>query len=154
MLTEVHSTDPGTAIHQLSNETVKAMGNLITVDAYPDQSTTDPGTAASSWTHTLQSWESAWIAKGISPTILIGEWGYSNTIDVTDVQQHEVVAAETKAFATIPYLLGVNYWVGPGSSHDGGYTNIFVQESGAWKFRPAAGDVSLFYAAMNGETLK
>jgi hypothetical protein len=38
----------------------------------------------------------------------------------------------------------------PGSSSDGGYTNILVEEAGSWKLRRAASDVSAFYAAMNG----
>jgi hypothetical protein len=151
VLTQVHSTDPGTATHQLSSETVRAMGGLITVDAYPDQSTTDPATAASGWTSALRSWESAWSAKGMAVAILVGEWGYSNTINVTDLQQEEVINAETSAFPAIPFLAGTNYWVGPGNSSDGGYTNILIQESGNWKFRPAAGGVSAFYATMNGE---
>jgi hypothetical protein len=57
VLTKVHSTDPGTATHQLSTETVGAMGNLLTVDAYPDQNTTEPPAAASAWKSALESWE-------------------------------------------------------------------------------------------------
>jgi hypothetical protein len=91
-----------------------------------------------------------WKAKGIAVSILVGEWGYSNALNVTDSQQEAVVKAETEAFMTIPYLAGTNYWVGPGSSSAGGFTNIFVQESGLWKFRPAASDVSEFYATMDG----
>ena len=149
VLTQVHSTDPGTAIHQLSSATVKAMGNLITVDAYPDQNITQPSAAANAWVQDLQSWQSAWSSKGISVTILVGEWGYSNTMPVSDAAQEEVIKAEVKAFPTVSYLAGTNYWVGPGYSGPGGYTNIFVQnQAGVWSFRPAASDISAFYAAM------
>jgi hypothetical protein len=149
VLTKVHSTDPGTATHQLSTETVGQMGNLITVDAYPDQKTREPQVAASAWKAALESWEDTWKAKGVSVSILVGEWGYSNAINVTDSQQEAVVKAETEVFPTIPYLAGTNYWVGPGNSKAGGFTNIFVQEAGLWKLRPAASDVSALYATMN-----
>jgi hypothetical protein len=151
VLTQVHSTDPGTAIHQLSNATVQAMGNLITVDAYPDQNVTEPVSAVAAWNSSIQSWHSAWQARGLGVTVLVGEWGYSNTINVTDSQQEAVIKAEvTSAFPTIPYLIGTNYWVGPGAAGDGGYTQIFHYSNGAWNLRPGASDVSSFYATMNG----
>ena len=152
VLTQVHSTDPGTATGQLSTATVQAMGNLITVDAYPDENTTTPSTAAAAWVESLHSWESAWLNKGVSATILVGEWGYCLKKEVTDATQEAVIKAEvTNAFPTIPYLAGTNYWVGPGSASYGTYANIFTQNlSGAWSLRPAANDVSAFYAAMNG----
>ena len=148
VLTQVHSTDPGTAKNQLGKATVEAMGNLITVDAYPDQNTTDPTTAANSWLSSLESWRNAWKAKGLTVTILVGEWGYSNTINVSDFTQASVVQAEVNAFAKVPYLAGTNYWVGLGRAGDGGYTQIFTHAGGSWKFRPAAPEVSSFYAAM------
>jgi len=151
VLTQVHSTDAGTATEQLSKATVQAMGNLITVDAYPDQNTVEPSAAATAWVNSLQSWESAWLNKGVNVTILVGEWGYSLKKVVSDATQEAVVKAEaTKAFLGVPYLSGTNYWVGPGNPYDGGYTNIFSQNlNGVWKFRPAASDVSAFYANMN-----
>jgi hypothetical protein len=150
VVTQVHSTDPGSATQQLSNATVQAMGGLITVDAYPDENTTEPASAASDWVRSLESWESAWIKRGVSVTILIGEWGYCNKINVGNATQEAVIKAEvTSAFPSIPYLVGANYWVGPGNSSDGGYTNIFVKNSsGIWTFRPAANDVSGFYSNM------
>ncbi len=148
--TTVHSTDPGTAQNQLYRSTVEAMGNRITIDAYPDQGTTDPTTAANAWINALNGWHQTWAAKGIDVKVLVGEWGYSNTINVSDSQQQTVIHAEvTQALPTIPFLVGTNYWVGPGSSSSGGYTYIFRQESGVWKLRPAASDISAFYAAMN-----
>jgi len=150
VLTQVHSTDPGTALHQLSNQTVQAMGGLITIDAYPDQSTTDPATAAGAWRRALEAWEAAWTTKGINVKVLVGEWGYSNAINVTDAQQEAVMNAEVGVFPTVPFLVGMNYWVGPGNSSDGGFTNIFIQNSGQWQIRPAANDLSAFYSAMNG----
>jgi hypothetical protein len=148
--TTVHSTDPGTAQHQLYKSTVEAMGNKITVDAYPDQGTTDPTTAANVWINALNGWHQTWTAKGIDVKVLVGEWGYSNAISVSDSQQQAVIQAEvTQALPTVPFLVGTNYWVGPGNSSSGGYTYIFRQESGVWKLRPAASDLSAFYAAMN-----
>jgi hypothetical protein len=148
--TTVHSTDPGTAQHQLYASTVEAMGNKITVDAYPDQGTTDPTVASNAWTNALNGWHQTWSAKGIDVKVLVGEWGYSNALNVSDSEQQTVIHAEvTQALPTIPFLLGTNYWVGPGSSSSGGYTYLFRQVSGVWTLRPAAIDISAFYAAMN-----
>jgi hypothetical protein len=150
VVTQVHSTDPGTATNQLSKATVQAMGNLITVDAYPDQNTTDPATAANAWVSQLQSLRNSWASQGVNVSILVGEWGYSNAINVSDATQQNVIAAEvTQAFPTIPYLLGTNYWVGPGAAGDGGYTQIMQQSNGTWMNRPAVSNVSDFYATMN-----
>jgi hypothetical protein len=149
VLTQVHSVDPGTAEHELSSATVKAMGNLVTVDAYPERRTTSPTAAASKWMTVLHNWYEVWKARGLTVTILVGEWGYSNKINVGDATQAAVIQAEVEAFPTVPYLLGMNYWVGPGWEGDGGYTQIFTHASGSWKFRPAAPKVSSFYAAMN-----
>ncbi|HEX4563303.1 MAG TPA: hypothetical protein VH115_02510, partial [Solirubrobacteraceae bacterium] len=80
-------------------------------------------------------------------TILVGEWGYSNTLAVDDITQAAVIQAEVGLFSTVPYLVGTNYWVGPGSSSAGGFTNIFVQEGGVWKLRPAANVLASFYAS-------
>lgn len=152
VLTQVHSTDPGVGTHQLSNATVKAMGGLITIDAYPDQNTTDPATAANEWLNSLRSWHKTWQSRGLKITILVGEWGYSNAIDVGASKQEAVINAEvSRAFPNVPYLAGVNYWVGPGAAGDGGYTHIFYRDYfGFWHPRPAANVVSDFYAMMNG----
>ena len=149
VLTQVHSVDPGTAQHELSEATVKAMGNLVTVDAYPDKRTTSPSGAASKWVKNLQIWYEAWKARGLAVTILVGEWGYSEKVNVSDATQASVIQAEVNAFPTVPYLLGTNYWVGPGWEGDGGYTQIFTHASGSWKFRPAAPVVSNYYASMS-----
>src|SRR5438105_14015306 len=93
VVTQIHSLDPGTAAAQLSSETVRAMGNLITVDAYSDQGTTDPATAANAWLRNLQSWENTWTSRGIAATILVGEWGYSRNSNVNDATQQVVIRA-------------------------------------------------------------
>jgi hypothetical protein len=148
VITQVHSTDPGTATQVLTPAFVRAMGDLITVDAYPDQDTSDPASAAQSWKDALASWHQAWLNRGIDVSILVGEWGYSNTISVDDATQSAVVHAETtQAFANVPYLVGTNYWVGPGYPGDGGYTQIFTSDATGWHLRPAATDVSEFYAS-------
>src|SRR4029077_17138698 len=146
--TTVHSTDPGTAQHQLYASTVQAMGDKITVDAYPDQNATEPAVAVANWTNALNEWHQTWAGKGINVGVLVGEWGYSNTINVSDPVQQAVIHAETQAFPSVAFLLGTNYWVGPGCSSCGGYTNIFVQEGGVWKLRPPAKQISAFYGAM------
>ena len=149
--TNVHSTDPGTAMSILTPRLVRSMHGLITIDAYPDQNTTDPVVAADEWSHQLAQWHSTWLRRGLNVSILIGEWGYSNAIGVDDETQRAVVQAEvSRAFSAVPYLVGTNYWVGPGMAGDGGYTQILQSDGeGDWRFRPAASVISGFYAAMN-----
>jgi hypothetical protein len=150
VISTVHSTDPGTA-GLLYPSTVRAMGNIITVDAYPDQNTTEPAAAANAWLSALSAWHQGWLERGLSVSILVGEWGYSNAIAVIDSVQEAVISAEvTRAFPKVPYLLGTNYWVGPGWAGDGGFTQIFYQDAaGVWHFRPAANDVAKFYAGIS-----
>jgi hypothetical protein len=99
VVAQVHSTDNGTGRYQLSNSTVEAMGDLITLDAYPDEGTTELLAAASAWHQELDALKSFWAARGIpNLTVLVGEWGYRNHHEVTDTLQQEVVYAEvTKA---------------------------------------------------------
>jgi hypothetical protein len=146
VITTVHSTDPWTAEHPeiLYQSTVQHMGDLVTVDAYPDENTTDPATAANAWVQQLMSIHAA------RPTarILIGEMGYSNKINVDDMTQETVLQEELHALSTIPYLAGINYWVGAGTATSGGYTHIFTGDTGHWSFRPAAYVLASFYSKM------
>jgi hypothetical protein len=149
--TNVHSTDPGTAMTILTPALVRSMGNLVTIDAYPDQNTTEPAAAASAWRDELARWHRSWLRRGLNVSILIGEWGYSNAINVDDATQRAVIEAEvSRAFKGVPYLVGTNYWVGPGTVGDGGHTEILrPNPTGVWQLRPAAAVISRFYAAMN-----
>ena len=151
--TNVHSTDPGTAMKILRAGFVRSMHNLITVDAYPDQTTTDPIAAANDWARELARWHSTWLRRGLSVSILLGEWGYSLGMNVDDATQQSVIQSEVSGpFRRAPYLVGANYWVGPGMAGDGGYTQILGPDgAGGWRFRPAAGVISSFYAAMNAQ---
>jgi len=146
IITTVHSTDPWTAEHPeiLYQSTVQHMGNLVTVDAYPDANTTDPATAANAWVQQLMRIHVA------RPTarILIGEMGYSNAIDVDDTTQEIVLKEELNALSSVPYLAGINYWVGAGTVASGGYTHIFTGKTGHWSFRPAAYVLASFYSEM------
>lgn len=144
VMTTVHSTDPGTSLNVLTSTTVQDMGNLVTVDAYPDENTTDPTTAASDWSKLFSNLHSKWPTA----SLLVGEYGYCNNIDVGDSTQEAVVKSElNNVFSSVSYLVGVNYWVGAGGAGYGGYTNIFKGSKGNWSLRPAANDLSAFYAA-------
>lgn len=148
--TNVHSTDPGTAMDVLTPTLVRSMHGLITIDAYPDHGTTDPVAAAKAWRRELSRWHRRWLRRGLNISILVGEWGYCLGTNVDDATQRSVVQAEvSRAFRRNRYLVGTNYWVGPGTAGDGGYTQI-LQPNAAheWRFRPAAGVISNFYAAM------
>lgn len=145
VVTTVHSVDPWTATHPdvLYPSTVRYMGSLITVDAYPDADTDDPATAAANWTHLLDDIHHTYPGTDI----LIGEMGYSNDHPVSDATQAAVLDAELEALSTVPYLVGVNYWVGAGTDSSGGYTHIFAGTPGAWTLRPAANVLAAFYSA-------
>ena len=71
--------------------------------------------------------------------------GYSNAINVSDATQDAVLKAEFAGMATVPYIVGANYWVGAGTSNSGGYTHLFAGNTGAWTLRPAAHDLAAFY---------
>ena len=106
------------------------------------QDTTDPATAANAWVQQLRRIHVA------RPTarILIGEMGYSNAIDVDDTTQENVLQEELNALSSVPYLAGINYWVGAGTAASGGYTHIFTGKTGHWSFRPAAYVLASFYS--------
>lgn len=146
VITTVHSTDPWTAEHPeiLYPSTVQHMGNLVTVDAYPDANTTDPSTAANAWIRQLTKIH---VARP-DARILIGEMGYSNEHPVDDTTQEAVLKEELNALASVPYLVGINYWVGAGTETSGGYTHIFKGTTGHWSLRPAAYVLASFYSKM------
>ena len=144
VITTVHSTSPWWAEHPeaLYPSTVEHMGNLVTIDAYPDADTTDPQAAAHAWTQLLRT-----IHK-VRPhaRILIGELGYSNNLPVNDRTQQRVLTATLKALSSTLCLVGLNYWVGAGTDSAGGYTHVFTGTAGAWSPRPAAFALSAFFA--------
>jgi hypothetical protein len=146
VITTIHSTDRWTAEHPevLYPSTVQHLGNLVTVDAYPDANTTDPATAANAWLQQLMRIHAA------RPTarILIGEMGYSNELPVDDTTQETVLKEELNALSSVPYLAGINYWVGAGTAASGGYTHIFTGNAGHWSLRPAAYVLASFYSKM------
>jgi len=115
---------------------------FITVDSYPDAFTTDPAIASQARVKELQTIENLWHRP-----VVIGEMGYSNSIEVDDNTQRVVLKAELDALAKLPYVVGVNYWVGAGTHTSGGYTNILVKSGEQWSLRPAANELSAFYKA-------
>jgi hypothetical protein len=145
MVAIVNSVDPWLAEHPqvLYDSTIRDMGNIVTVDAYPDAETTTPSIAARDWTQQLKRIHDA----RPEARILIGEMGYSNAMPVDDEIQRAVLSAELDALSLVPYLIGVNYWVGAGTDSSGGYTHIFAGAKGAWFLRPAASALSAFYGA-------
>jgi hypothetical protein len=146
VIATVHSTDPWTAEHPaiLYPSTVQHMGNFVTVDAYPDANTTDPATAATAWVQQLIKIHVAYP----NAYILIGEMGYSNEFPVDDTTQKNVLKEELNALVPLPYLAGINYWVGAGTDASGGYTHIFKGNTGRWSLRPAAYILAQFYSKM------
>jgi hypothetical protein len=144
VITWIHSTDPGTAQAGLLNaKTVQVDHNTVTIDAYPDQNTTDPATAARKWLDQLNKIHGVWP----NADIVIGEAGYNLNTQVSDANQTAVLHAEFAAIerANYPWLKGWNYWVGAGGPGYGGYTNILSGRTGNWTVRPAGSELSSFY---------
>jgi len=142
VLTNVRSVDSGTAENPLAlyPSTVAALGR-ITIDAYPEGTSTDPSVCAAAWLSVLATVHAA--RPGIP--IIIGEMGYSNYEAVTDATQQAVLGAEFASMESVPYLDGVNYWVGPGSVGAGGYTYILEEVGDTWSPRPAAATLAAFF---------
>ena len=143
IVTGIRSTNGYYASHPeaLYNSTVAALG-FVTYDSYPEGSDTNPADDAALRLNDLQ-----WVVDAHPTTpIVLGEIGYSNYAIVSDSQQEAVIKAELDALRPHNEIAGANYWVGPGGSGAGGYTNILVGAGGSWSERPAAADLAAFYA--------
>lgn len=144
VITTIRSTNSGfnESPSILYPATVAHMGR-VTLDSYPDQDTTDVHTAVSSRVNELEA-----IEKVRNVPIVIGEFGYSNHINVDDAKQQSVLKAELNALQSLSYIEGLNYWVGPGTENSGGYTHLFAGGTGDWSLRPAANDLAAFFKTM------
>lgn len=120
--------------------TVRALG-YCAMDSYPEGSNTTPSVCAAARLAELQTVANA--RPGVN--IVIGELGYSNSVSVTDQNQADVLAAECAAIATIPQIVGMNYWCAQGTETSGGHTHLFNGVRGAWSYRPAALTLRDFY---------
>jgi hypothetical protein len=140
VITTIRSINSFIATHPLvlEQETVDQLG-VITVDSYPEQDTMIPAVAARARVAELNTIESLWHVP-----IVIGEMGYSNQVPVDDTVQQAVLKEEFAQLQSLPYLIGMNYWVGPGSATAGGYTYILTQKDADWALRPAAYDLATF----------
>lgn len=143
-----HSVDYGTAdTGPLNATTVTQAGGIVTLDGYIDD--TNPTTNASTWTNTLNNAYNYWKAQVPGVKFLMGEWGYNNGQDVSDQNQVDVITADTQAFKNLPYVIGMNYWVGPGGAGWGGYTYLMRRDQNlVWTARPALTTLSNFYQSM------
>ncbi len=128
----------------LDQATVVALGR-VTFDAYPDATTTDPPTAAAARLSELARIEQV---RGMP--VVIGEMGFSRSMPVDNSTQERVLSAELGALSAVPYLAGVNYWVGAGTDASGGFTHLFSGGHGTWTPRPAAIALSAYFAAAQG----
>ncbi|HEX3641643.1 MAG TPA: hypothetical protein VHV10_10155 [Ktedonobacteraceae bacterium] len=141
VITTIRSINTFFASHPdvFEQATAEKLGRM-TIDSYPEQSTTDPLTAANARVDELKTIENIWHLP-----IIIGEMGYSNNVEVNDVTQQSVLKAEFQAIKPLAYVAGMNYWVGSGTNTSGGYTYIFAKSGQGWFLRPAANELSLFY---------
>jgi hypothetical protein len=141
VITTIRSLNPFFFLHPgiLEQATVNKF-QYLTVDSYPEGTTTDPTTAANARVNEIKTIENLWHLP-----IIVGEMGYSNDVPVSDQVQQNVLTAELKALAGLSYIAGVNYWVGPGSNAAGGYTYILAKVNGVWVPRPAAYSMAAFF---------
>ncbi len=141
VITTIRSMNSFFPLHPkvLEAQTVARLG-VITIDSYPEHTTTDPQVAAQSRLSELNAIEQLWKIP-----IIQGEMGYSNAVAVDDATQQLVLKTEFQALSTLPYLHGINYWVGAGTNQSGGYTHIFAGTSGVWTWRPAAYNLAAFF---------
>jgi len=144
VITTIRSVNSFIAAHPavLEQATVDKFG-AITVDSYPDEDTVIPAVAAQARVNELNAIEALWHVP-----IIIGEMGYSNDIQVNDSVQQAVLRAEFAQLQSLPYLVGMNYWVGPGSDTAGGYTYLITKKGNSWILRPAAYDLASFDLSM------
>ena len=143
VITTVRSTNSWFAEHPsaLFPSTVRYM-HRVTIDSYPDQNDKTPAAAVTDRLKEIRAIEAA---RPGAP-IVLGEFGYSNTMNVKDALQASVVGAELQAIQSNRCIQGLNYWVGAGDAKSGGYTHLFSGRTGAWKPRPAAQSVSVYFA--------
>ncbi len=139
--TSIHSTNVYILLHILEQATVDKFKH-VTLDSYPEDTTTDPASAVHARLSELATVENRWQVP-----VIIGEMGYSNKAPVDDVTQQSVLKAELAAIAQLSYVTGVNYWVGAGSVTSGGYTYILTKSGQTWTMRPAANELAAFYKA-------
>lgn len=140
--TKIHSLNSFWAktTASLYPSTVAALG-YVCLDSYPEGSSTDPNTCAAARLAELQQIASA--RPGVN--IIISEMGYSNSVTVSDSVQQAVLAAELAAIATVPTVVGLNYWVGPGTETSGGHTHLFAGARDSYTLRPAASTLATFF---------
>jgi hypothetical protein len=139
--TTIHSMNGWMADNVLSQASLTALGNRVCIDTYPEGTSTDPVACAILRSNDLQAAHSKWPAA----VVLVGEMGYANSMNVSDTAQSNVLAAELTTMQGLPYLGGVNYWVGPGSTTAGGYTYVMQKTNGVWLPRPACLALSNYF---------
>ena len=143
VITTIRSMTPFVIEHDLEPATVSLLGQ-VTGDSFPEGVTIEPVAATNARISELQAMEAAWPVP-----VVLGEMGYSTAALVNDIQQEAVLRAEFTALRAIPYLAGVNYWVGAGYQTPDQYngTRLFSGTTGAWSPRPAATDLATFFSA-------
>ena len=144
VITGIRSTNQWWASHPeaLYPATIAALGYCC-YDSYPEGWSTDSAECAARRKADI----AAVVAARPGVKLVIGEMGYSNEVNVSDVVQQVVLAAELAEVAKHPEVVGLNYWVGPGTDTSGGFTHIFSGSPGNWALRPAAATLAAFFKA-------
>jgi len=126
----------------LEHETVAVIGAL-TLDSYPDGETSDPVEAVR-----LRVAEAEQVWQLWGRPVILGELGYPLKATVPDAVQRAVIAGTLEGLARLPFVLGVNYWVGAPSTDPRDFrTAVFEGRRGAWQPKPAALALARFYAS-------
>ena len=139
VITTIRSTNAWWPLHPKSYypSTVARMGN-VAIDTYPDSGITDPTQAAQARVNEMQQ-----VWNTVQVPIIVAEMGYDIHHPVDDQTQANVIMAELSAMDKLPYLKGINYWVGAGVSDP---SRLFAGTRGNWQLRPAGIVLSNFYA--------
>lgn len=139
VITSIHSMNSWMALNRLDPKTAAKLG-VVAIDSYPDSNTFDPKAAAKERADEIKN-----VYNRLRVPVIQGELGYNNLTEVNDNTQARVLKAQLDELSQLPYLIGVNYWVGAGGPGYGGYTNLFNGSAGKWTLRPAANVVNRFY---------
>lgn len=126
----------------LYDSTLQKLG-VMAIDTYPDNTTTDPATAAKARVDELTR-----IYNVRHVPIINAELGYNDASNyiADDTTQDRVLKAELDAISKLDFIIGMNYWVGAGSAQNDG-TRLFNGSAGHWTPRPSAYTVAAYYAS-------
>ena len=129
----------------LFQETVEELG-YVSMDFYPGNDVTlSADEALEKFIHEFMP-----VYNVRNVPIVIAEFGYSIKERVSNEKQLEVLQKWFDFMVTIPNIVGINYWVGPGYAGPDSSTAdcIFEGTTGNWRLRPAGEALKTMYKSI------